>query len=428
VGAGVLGSGVNLLTHIFAQIYFPGFSNGLKDTAGALGFKWAEAGFSGLNAIAWRCQWEEMRDTMLKERLTTYNAQDCEALSLVANTMSQLAVRLEEGDEPGKLAVVKADADEFPKRSKWRTFESTVSGFEYINAAARWSYQRDRVYARSGKIKLKSKKRLPRKKFFSRVEQVIVWRSSRSCPKCNRIFCLKDAVRSRTLQEILFGRHSLKRRLVRYVFQTYLCRGCGSVFGIPERFRVSRKYGWNLIAYFFYQVVDLNVPQNTVVRSFNRVFGFELNRSTLNNLKIRAALYYEPTKQQILDRLIRGGLVHADETRANIKGKSAFVWVLTSFREVVYILSDSREGEIIQKLLVDFKGVLVTDFYTAYDSIKCPQQKCLIHLMRDLNDDVLSNPFDEQLKKLVTGFGDLLKPAVETVDRYGLKKRFLKNT
>jgi hypothetical protein len=100
--------------------------------------------------------------------------------------------------------------------------------------------------------------------------------------------------------------------------------------------------------------------------------------------------------------------------------------VLTSFREVVYILSDSREGELIQKLLVDFKGVLVTDFYTAYDSIKCPQQKCLIHLMRDLNDDVLSNPFDEQLKKLVTGFGDLLKPAVETVDRYGLKKRFLK--
>lgn len=100
--------------------------------------------------------------------------------------------------------------------------------------------------------------------------------------------------------------------------------------------------------------------------------------------------------------------------------------MLTSFREVVYILSDSREGELIQKLLVDFKGVLVTDFYTAYDSIKCPQQKCLIHLMRDLNDDVLSNPFDEQLKKLVTGFGDLLKPAVETVDRYGLKKRFLK--
>jgi len=70
--------------------------------------------------------------------------------------------------------------------------------------------------------------------------------------------------------------------------------------------------------------------------------------------------------------------------------------------------------------------VLVTDFYAAYDSINCPQQKCLIHLMRDLNDDVLNNPFDEQLKKIAGNLSGLLKPIVETVDRYGLKAYFLK--
>ena len=103
----------------------------------------------------------------------------------------------------------------------------------------------------------------------------------------------------------------------------------------------------------------------------------------MNNLKIKAAQgTYAPTKQQILERLVHGDLIHADETRANIKGRSAFVWVLASLREAVYILSDSREGDIIQTLLPDFKGVLVTDFYTAYDSINCPQQKCLIHLIR----------------------------------------------
>ena len=48
----IVRSGVNLLSHIFAQVYFSGFSNGLKDTAGTLGFKWIEAGASGLNAIA----------------------------------------------------------------------------------------------------------------------------------------------------------------------------------------------------------------------------------------------------------------------------------------------------------------------------------------------------------------------------------------
>jgi transposase len=228
------------------------------------------------------------------------------------------------------------------------------------------------------------------------------------------------------MYEILFGRRSIKLRFVKYIFQTRLCRKCGTTFGMPERYKFIKLYGWNLIAYFFYHVVDLGIPQRKVVRCFNRLYNFELNRSTLHNLKIRTAAYYAGTKQQILERIVRGNLLHIDETRANIKGQSAFVWVLTSYKEVVYIFSESREGELAHKLLADFKGVLVSDFYTAYDSINCPQQKCLIHLMRDLNDEILNNPFDTQLKNIVMDFGDLLKPIIETVDRYGLKKYFLK--
>ena len=41
-----------------------------------------------------------------------------------------------------------------------------------------------------------------------------------------------------------------------------------------------------------------------------------------------------------------------------------------------------------------------------WDSLDCPQQKCLMHLLRDLNDDVLDHPYDEELKELVKSFGD----------------------
>ena len=164
----------------------------------------------------------------------------------------------------------------------------------------------------------------------------------------------------------------------------------------------------------------------TVTKQFNRIFGYSIHRSSLNNIKVRIAQYYDETKRGILARITQGNLIHADETRANIKGVPAFVWVLTNMQYVVYILAETREGEIIQKQLSSFNGVLVSDFYAAYDSIDCPQQKCLIHFMRDLNDDVLNNPFDEQLKLIASKFSGLLKPMVETVDRYGLKKYFLK--
>jgi hypothetical protein len=42
-----------------------------------------------------------------------------------------------------------------------------------------------------------------------------------------------------------------------------------------------------------------------------------------------------------------------------------------------------------------------------------------------LNDDVLKHPFDEELRQIARNFTVLLKPMVETIDRYGLKSRFL---
>ena len=86
----------------------------------------------------------------------------------------------------------------------------------------------------------------------------------------------------------------------------------------------------------------------------------------------------------------------------------------------------TREGEFLRELLRDYTGVLISDFYGAYDSLPCPQQKCLIHLMRDLNNDILKHPFGEELKGLVQDFALLLRPMIETVDRYGLKAYFLR--
>src|SRR5262245_51939882 len=87
--------------------------------------------------------------------------------------------------------------------------------------------------------------------------------------------------------------------------------------------------------------------------------------------------------------------------------------------------SPAREGATIRTALKDLSGVLVSDFYAAYDVIDCPQQKCLIHFIRDLNDALLARPFDEELRELAQTFSGLVKPMVETVDRRGLKRRYL---
>jgi hypothetical protein len=121
------------------------------------------------------------------------------------------------------------------------------------------------------------------------------------------------------------------------------------------------------------------------------------------------------------NRLRSGPLIHIDETEVDLRGRKGYVWVLASMDQVYFFYRDSREGTFLKEMLGGFRGVLVSDFFTAYDSLDCPQQKCLIHLLRDLNEDQLKNPFDEEFKTLAHRFASLLQQVIQTVDRYGLK-------
>jgi predicted RecB family nuclease len=423
-----IASSTNLLAIIYARIYFPAYSNGLKEVARFLGFEWSDPLASGLLSIAWRSQWEDSRDVGLRNKLIAYNADDCEALSLVARTIERLL-------SPDVLAAKSEDvpevihAEELGRNilSKWRVFKSPLPEMEKINEAAYWNYQRDRVFVRTGmEVRPNPKRQKRTNQCRKKAEKIIVAKPPYSCPECGKRGRTKIRLLTRTVEDLVFGRDSVKRRVVQYMFQGYRCRSCRHEYGLSEWYLHARKWGWNVVAYFVYNIVGLRVPQLTMQHSLNRLFGFNLVRSTLNNLKIKAADRYSFAKRKILDRIVGGNLVHADETRANIKGHLAYVWVLTNMTEVAYVLAESREAEIIHDLLKDFKGVLVSDFYAAYESIPCPQQKCLIHLMRDLNDEILNNPFDTEMKSISTGFAGLLKPIVETVDRHGLRKRFLR--
>jgi hypothetical protein len=68
-------------------------------------------------------------------------------------------------------------------------------------------------------------------------------------------------------------------------------------------------------------------------------------------------------------------LVHPDETEIRLKVGSGYVWVFTNLEEVVYQFKPNREVGFLYDLLKGFSGALVSDFFSASDSLPCPQQK-----------------------------------------------------
>jgi predicted RecB family nuclease len=419
-------SAVNLLSVIFAQIYFPTFSNGIKEIAGYLGFAWSDSSASGVQTIAWRHEWEAAKTPSLKAALLTYNAQDCEALERLAGKLVELFQVSAEAKNSSQDDVVHTERLEpySPFGFKRNTF--SFPELDVINKAAYWDYQRERVYVKSiARLKAALTPSSRSRKVLS-PNKTIECSRPRSCPKCSSTYFFGHGKKSKIVLDLKFMRYGIKRWIIRYRFHRYKCQDCGVVFLPEEMGRPLRKFGPGLFAYSVYQNIGLRVAQETVDRNLNKLFGLDLAIGRTKHFKAKAAKLYEGTYNALVQRICNGRLIHADETKISVEGKDGFVWVFANIEEIAYVYSETREGDTVQNLLKDFTGVLVSDFYTAYDGIQCPQQKCLIHLIRDLNDAVLEHPYDEQLKSLVKNFADLVKPMVETVDRHGLKSHFLR--
>lgn len=443
---------INILTYCYLNVYFPTYSNSLKELATYLKFQWGSPGSSGLDSIDWRQQWEASKDDALKQKLLRYNLDDCEALALLTKTVLDIL-----GDVPkNNESIVSTDSMKIEKPYRFGRNTFVIPEFDYINKCAYFDYQRTKVYWRTDNNLKKSQQR--KRKLTGRHQtfnKVIRLENQKRCPACKSRKIWRHTTNSRTIYDIRFAATGVKKWITRIIVRRFQCTKCRKTFAPDEYivlirkimgyapkdnealpfiranlplpdYKTGEKYGHGVLAWVMYQVIGQRQSQENVTAGLNDIFGYGFNQINIAHMKYRAAEFYRDTYEEIKRGVQTGRLVHIDETRVSVKGITGYVWVFTNLEEVLYVYSDSREGEILGEFLKDFKGIMVTDFYTAYDSVPCLQQRCLIHLVRDFNDDLFKNPFDGEFKAMVEGFGQLLRPIMTTIDTRGLKTHFLK--
>ena len=426
LGDKTISSAINLLSAIYGSVYFPVYSNGLKDVAGYLGVQWSDEWASGLQSIVWRETCEASGNTSDKAKLISYNAEDCEALEVLMKkvfSLQSLQTGIEGASEKGVIDISKQKR-EHPYGFKRNSF--IIPEFETINQAAYWDYQRERVYLKTNPgLKRGTKKTKSRTKALV-PNEIIEFQRPTVCPECGSKRIHLNAKGNKTIIDLKFTRNGIKRWVINYLYRQLLCFDCKKTFLNYPHYIYNNHYGNELMAYSLYQCIELRIPIVTIDNSMNKLFALGLPERTTNRFKTYAANKYQDTYNTILTKLCSGNLLHSDETKISLKTTTGYVWVFTSMEEVAYFYTETREGDYIQSLLKDFKGVLVSDFYAAYDAINCPQQKCLVHMIRDINDALYKHPYDEGLKLVAEAFKNVLQPMIETVNRFGLKHFFLK--
>lgn len=116
----------------------------------------------------------------------------------------------------------------------------------------------------------------------------------------------------------------------------------------------------------------------------------------LHTVADKADGYLGQLAQEVRDSAV----VHADETGWRESGVNGYLWSFGNSRVHYLIRRQSRGSEVVREVLgEDFSGVLVSDFYSAYNFLDGPHQRCWAHLLRDIHELKERHPQDQSVAK-----------------------------
>ena len=104
-----------------------------------------------------------------------------------------------------------------------------------------------------------------------------------------------------------------------------------------------------------------------------------------------------PAVTALRDRIRGSAVVNGDETGWREDGKNGYVWSFSTPTEQYFVRGRRTKAMVDEVLGADFSGVLVTDFYAAYDHYAGLHQRCWVHLLRDIHDQLRLYPEDAAL-------------------------------
>jgi len=127
----------------------------------------------------------------------------------------------------------------------------------------------------------------------------------------------------------------------------------------------------------------LGVTIQQVVEVLGHQFRTRLSAGGLVGAWQRLARVLEPWYRQIAEEATHSAVLHADETGWRVNGQAHWLWCFANREACYYMIDRSRGSPALEKFFIDaFDGVLVTDFWAAYDSVWAEgRQLCLVHLL-----------------------------------------------
>jgi len=285
----------------------------------------------------------------------------------------------------------------------------------------KWAKANKKVTKKSEKNKIGPKKghaANPRRPVEQVPDQELMW-VPELCPEGYGLLAFPKKWHEHLQIDIPAGNRFI---VTKHVVGWSYCAGCKRYHGAEHEKLSNTKYGPNLHAYAAYLKFDLGMTLGKIQRFFQGQYNLKISTGVISEMISRCGDKFKSEYQSLKVNLKKTSHLHADETSWRNGGNSEWLWSFSNEKTSVYVIEPSRGQKVVQSVLGDsYNGILVSDFYGAYNRISCRKQKCWTHLLRELHVLKEKHPDDRE----VLYFSLRLKRFFDRANI--LKKRYLAN-
>jgi transposase len=226
------------------------------------------------------------------------------------------------------------------------------------------------------------------------------------CPTCQNPLGEPCGKHTRIVEDI----PPVQPTVTEHVVYEYHCSPCGTKVSAPMTDALPRAtLGLRLTLLSAFLHYALGMTTRNICTWFRTFCQLQVTPGGLVLQWQRLAAILKPVYDDLAEGARLSAVLNVDESGWRILGRTAWLWCFTNARLAYYVLTPSRAGPVVKRVLGEvFNGILITDFFGAYDRIQAfAKQKCIVHLLREIKQVSLRNrsaqwqSFARRLKRLI---------------------------
>jgi len=249
----------------------------------------------------------------------------------------------------------------------------------------------------------KKKKRKKRLHGFARKLDFVTARLDHSleqCPECRVDLTGRRVVKSRRLIEL----PTVEAQVVEHKLVERRCPKCRKRW-TPDLVLSSLAVGKQRFGISVQSEVALlreqcRLPFRVIQEYLKQRFNLRISLGQLVALVEGMARRGKAIVESFKDEIRASPVVNGDETSWREDGQNGYVWSFSTDKVRYFLYRKSRSASVVKEVLGEqFDGVVVSDFYAAYNAHLGLHQRCWVHLLRDIHELKEKHKEDRQLKR-----------------------------